>query len=213
MTLSEFDIKRCEKLVAEFIERRRPPPRLRKEVDLAFRIKGPSVEIFKIRAQDTKRQVHRIAKATYLKGVVGSVNDQSKRKSHFNIKGTLIMASGDPNSGWSDPIGTFSRLQLAVKILATGDGPRKVRIDEATSALTGLVPGDFPKAMRGKAESVLGVREKVRRDHGSKRVSFPFDQLKPKECTALIQDVLSLYEACLCDMTREIKEIVRPNDE
>ena len=145
--------------------------------------------------------------------VVGSVNDQSKRKSHFNIKGTLIMAPGDPNSGWSDPIGTFSRLQLAVKILATGDGPRKVRMDEATSALTGLVPGYFPKAMRGKAESVLGVREKVRRDHGSKRVSFPFDQLKPKECTALIQDVLSLYEACLCDMTREIKEIVRPNDE
>ena len=58
-------------------------------------------------------------------------------------------------------------------------------MDEATSALTGLVPDDFPKAMREKAESVLGVREKVRRDHGSKLVSFPFDQLKPKECTAL----------------------------
>ena len=24
------------------------------------------------------------------------------------------MTAGDPNSGWSDPIGTFSRLQLAV---------------------------------------------------------------------------------------------------
>ena len=68
MTLSEFDIKRCEKLAAEFIERRRPPPRLRKEVDLAFRIKGPSVELFEIRAHRTpkgKPVEHRIAKATY----------------------------------------------------------------------------------------------------------------------------------------------------
>ena len=137
----------------------------------------------------------------------------NQKESLTATSGTLIMASGDPNSGWSDPIGTFSRLQLAVKILATGDGSRKVRIDEATSALTGLVPEYFPKAMREKAERVLGVREKVRRDHGSKLVSFPFDHLKPKECTALIQDILSLYEACLCDMTREIKEIVRPNDE
>ena len=55
MTLSEFDIKRCEKLVAEFVERRRPTPRLRKEVDLAFRIKGPSVEIFEIRAHRARK--------------------------------------------------------------------------------------------------------------------------------------------------------------
>jgi hypothetical protein len=27
MTLSEFEIKRCEKVVAEFIEQRRPPPK------------------------------------------------------------------------------------------------------------------------------------------------------------------------------------------
>jgi hypothetical protein len=39
MTFSEFETKRCEKLVAEFIERRRPPARLRKDVDLAF-LKG-----------------------------------------------------------------------------------------------------------------------------------------------------------------------------
>ena len=112
------------------------------------------------------------------------------------------MAHGDPNSGWSDPIGTFFRLQLAVRILAKGDGPRKVRLNEATSALTGLVPEYFPKAMREKAKRVLGVREKVRCDPSSKLMSFPFDLLKPKECTALIQDILSLYEACLFDMTK-----------
>jgi hypothetical protein len=37
MTLPEFEIKRCEKLVAQFIERRRPPACFRKDVDLAFR--------------------------------------------------------------------------------------------------------------------------------------------------------------------------------
>ena len=129
------------------------------------------------------------------------------------VMGTGIESNGDPNLGWSDPIGTFSRLQLAVRMLATGDGSRKVRIDEATSALTGLVPEYFPKAMWEKAKRVLGVREKVRCDPSSKLMSFPFDLLKPKECTALIQDILSLYEACLFDMTKEIKEIVRPDDQ
>jgi hypothetical protein len=71
VTLSEIEMKRCEKLVAEFIERRRPPAHLRKEVDLAFRTKGQSVEIFEIRSHRTQKGKpveHRIAKATYLKG-------------------------------------------------------------------------------------------------------------------------------------------------
>lgn len=126
---------------------------------------------------------------------------------------TLVMTPDDPNRGWSDPIGTFFRLQSAVIILASSNGPRKVRMDEATSALTGLIPQYFPKTIRERAERVLSLREKVRRDDGSNLVSFPFDLLKPKECTALIQDILSLYEACLFDMAKEIKDIVRPNDE
>jgi hypothetical protein len=68
VALSEFEIKRCEKLVAEFIERRRPPAHLRKHVDLTFRINGQSVEIFEIRASWTgkgKPVEHRIAKATF----------------------------------------------------------------------------------------------------------------------------------------------------
>jgi hypothetical protein len=70
VTLSEFEIKRCEKLVAEFIQRRRPPAHLRKEVDLAFRISGQSVELLEIRPHWTgkgKPIEHRIAKATYNK--------------------------------------------------------------------------------------------------------------------------------------------------
>jgi Protein of unknown function (DUF3024) len=68
VTLSSFEIKRYEKLVAEFIERRRPPPRLRKDVDLAFRIDERSLEIFEVRAHWTgkgKPIEHSIAKAKF----------------------------------------------------------------------------------------------------------------------------------------------------
>ena len=70
MTLSEFEMKRCEKLV-QFIEGRRPPPHIRAELDLAFRINGQSIEIFEVRPNwrdKTKLQEHSIAKATYNKG-------------------------------------------------------------------------------------------------------------------------------------------------
>ena len=123
------------------------------------------------------------------------------------------MTSGDPNNGWSNPIATFLSLQLAVRILASHEGPRKERLDQATAALTGLTPEYFPTAIREKAERVLGVRKKARRDDGSNIVSFRFDRLRSKECAALTQDILSLYEACIFDMSKEIKEIVRPNDE
>ena len=71
MTLSEFEIKRCEKLVAEFIQKRRPPPHVRDKVDLAYRIKDQSVEIYELRAHwkdADKRFESPIAKATYNKG-------------------------------------------------------------------------------------------------------------------------------------------------
>src|SRR4051794_2247936 len=123
------------------------------------------------------------------------------------------MTIGDPNRGWSDPIATYVRLQLAIQVLASGERPRKVLIDQATSALAGLSPQCFPKAIRERAERVLSFREKIQRTHRTKPVSFPFDRLKPKECVALIQDILSLYEACIFDMSAEVKAIVRPNDE
>ena len=123
------------------------------------------------------------------------------------------MTLSDPNRGWSDPIGTFYRLQIAVRILASHESPRKTRLDEATSALMDLIPQYFPKAIREKAERVLSVREKLRRDHGSNVGSFPFDLLKPKECVALIRDILSLYEACIFDMSKEVKEIVHLDEQ
>jgi hypothetical protein len=68
MALSEFEVKRCEKLVAAFVERRRPPRHLRSQLDLAFRIQHQSVEIFEVRAywkDPTQKLEERVAKATF----------------------------------------------------------------------------------------------------------------------------------------------------
>ena len=70
MALSEFELKKCEKVVGEFVEKRRPPPHIRKELDLGFRIKGQSVEIFEIRPlwnDPEKRIEEAVAKTTYVK--------------------------------------------------------------------------------------------------------------------------------------------------
>jgi hypothetical protein len=70
MSLSEFEIKKTEKVVGEYIESKRPAPHIRKELDLAFEIKDQSVEIFEIRPRwNNPEEYHNIpvAKATYVK--------------------------------------------------------------------------------------------------------------------------------------------------
>ena len=70
MAISEFEIKRCEKIVGQYIEGRRPPEHVRDQVDLAFRIDDQSVIIFEIREiwnQPGKKVESPIAKATYVK--------------------------------------------------------------------------------------------------------------------------------------------------
>jgi hypothetical protein len=46
MALTELELKRCEKELQSFLERRRPPPHIRSEVDFGYRIVGHSVEHF-----------------------------------------------------------------------------------------------------------------------------------------------------------------------
>ena len=70
MAISEFEIKRYEKIVGQYIENRRPAPHIRNQVDLAFRIEKQSVIIFEIREvwNDPSRKIESpIAKATYVK--------------------------------------------------------------------------------------------------------------------------------------------------
>lgn len=71
MALSEIEQARVAKIVGAFIEARRPPPHIRSELDLAFRIAGQSVEIFEIRPRwqggPGETMEHPIAKATFNK--------------------------------------------------------------------------------------------------------------------------------------------------
>jgi hypothetical protein len=69
MAFSEIEKKRYEKVVDAFMEMRRPPVHIRKELDLGYQIKGQSVEIFEIRPfwrdPETILEVP-VAKATYV---------------------------------------------------------------------------------------------------------------------------------------------------
>jgi len=71
MALSEFELKKIEKAIKCYLDKNRPPPHIRHQVDLGYRISGQSVEIFEIRPfwinpQETIEGA--IAKATYVKG-------------------------------------------------------------------------------------------------------------------------------------------------
>lgn len=70
MALSEFEIERCKKELAKFMEEMRPPLHIRGEVDLGYRINGQSVEIFESRPRYLKpneRAEHPVAKSTYVR--------------------------------------------------------------------------------------------------------------------------------------------------
>lgn len=70
MALSEFERKRLERAIGEFMEKCRPPPRVRPQLDLGFRVTGQSVEIFEIRPRYDKPEVkieEPVAKATFVK--------------------------------------------------------------------------------------------------------------------------------------------------
>src|ERR1700692_4394726 len=112
------------------------------------------------------------------------------------------MVADNQIHGWRDQIGTFKRLQTAVKILARGKGTFKERMNEATSPLVELSPEHFPACLRSRAECVLGARSRVRQDyHRSNLASFEFGRLSPKEREELTENIVSLYEACSLDMT------------
>lgn len=71
MAFSELETKRLEKIVGGFVEERRPPLPVRSTVDIAFRIKKQSVEIFEVRPKWRGRAgeitEQPIAKATYVR--------------------------------------------------------------------------------------------------------------------------------------------------
>ena len=70
MAFTEFELRRIERDIAKFMERRRPPPHIRPKLDIGHRISGNSVEIFEIRPvwdNPKEKMEHSIAKATFVR--------------------------------------------------------------------------------------------------------------------------------------------------
>ena len=70
MAISEIELKRCQKAIEVFLEKRRPPLQIRDKLDVNCRVDGQSVEVEEIRPdwQDESKKISRsTAKATYVK--------------------------------------------------------------------------------------------------------------------------------------------------
>jgi len=70
MAISEFETKRCERELEKFLEIRRPPPHIRDKLDIGYRMRDQSIEIFEIRSQWNKpdnKIEQSVAKTTYVK--------------------------------------------------------------------------------------------------------------------------------------------------
>ena len=70
MAFTEMERLRCERDIAQFMNRRRPPREIRSEVDLGYRIANQSVELFEIRPDwrdKTKKSETPFAKATFVR--------------------------------------------------------------------------------------------------------------------------------------------------
>jgi len=70
MAISEFELKRCEREVEKFLEKRRPPVHIRSQLDFGYRIENQCVELFEVRPQwnDPEKILELpFAKATYVK--------------------------------------------------------------------------------------------------------------------------------------------------
>ena len=70
MPLSELERNRAEKAIEAFMRRRRPPPHIRAKLDLGYRIKGQSIELFSIRPvwnEPEQKMEQPFAKATYIR--------------------------------------------------------------------------------------------------------------------------------------------------
>lgn len=70
MAFNDLEKKRIERALAGFLAKRRPPPHIRPELDIDYRISGQSVEILEIRPQWDDPSIireHPVAKVTYVK--------------------------------------------------------------------------------------------------------------------------------------------------
>ncbi|MBT0962869.1 DUF3024 domain-containing protein [Denitromonas iodatirespirans] len=73
VALSELETARLHKRVGAYVEARRPPPHVRRELDLSYRVSGQSFELFEVRqawrGAPGETIEHPIVKATFVKTV------------------------------------------------------------------------------------------------------------------------------------------------
>ena len=70
MAFDEITRKRIEKVLDAYIQKRRPLPHIRPKLDIGFRVRGQSIEIFEIRPgwRDPEDILeHAVAKTTHVK--------------------------------------------------------------------------------------------------------------------------------------------------
>ncbi len=70
MALNDIERKRIERVVDAYIQKHRPAPHIRPELDIGFRVVDQSVEIFEIRPrwkEPTVTMETPLAKATYVR--------------------------------------------------------------------------------------------------------------------------------------------------
>jgi hypothetical protein len=70
MALNDLERKRIENIVGAFVEKIRPAPNIRPELDFGFRVSGQSVKLFEIRPQWDRPEIKRespFAKATFVR--------------------------------------------------------------------------------------------------------------------------------------------------
>jgi len=70
MAFDDLERRRIEKTVEAYVQGRRPPPHIRPQLDIGFRVTGQSIEIFEIRPawrQPDEILEHAVAKATFVK--------------------------------------------------------------------------------------------------------------------------------------------------
>lgn len=70
MPLSEFETAMAESALRRFLAKRRPPPEIRNQIDLAYRIDGQSIELFERRPRFRRPEEiaeRPLAKATYVR--------------------------------------------------------------------------------------------------------------------------------------------------
>jgi hypothetical protein len=70
VALTALERRRCERDLDAFLERKRPAPHIRHQLDISYRIAGQSVELFEIRPdwQDAMRKIETpVARATFVR--------------------------------------------------------------------------------------------------------------------------------------------------